>query len=177
MVSPRLHSRCNNQVGPQAGVSDCEPTLLWDKETTSVSDADSESTRQMMGHVWPPQKSLPLGLEPGTSSEALGKNRQTKWRQASVGSGPMAQETSSGHSSPEPQSNPSAGGGSEAGYVLELPYACSGPSITKTHVSRTTTPHSGLRLLAVHGYPDPPNWCHSTRAAAPRLHPSWLPRR
>lgn len=38
---------------------DCEPcavfkapTFPWGKEITSTSDADSESTRQRMGHTW-----------------------------------------------------------------------------------------------------------------------------
>lgn len=145
MVSPRLHSRSNNQVGPQAGVSDCEPTLLWDKETTSVSDADSESTRQMMGHVWPPQKSLPLGLEPGTSSEALGKNRQTKWRQASVGSGPMVQETSSVHSSQNHRAIPLL----EEGVRLGMSQSCH--TLAAAPVSRRLTFHGPPHLTLDYG--------------------------
>lgn len=63
------------------------PTLLWDKKTTSIRDADAESTRRRTGCVWSP------GLGLGLSSEILGKNLHNRWEQASAVSGHQPRES------------------------------------------------------------------------------------
>lgn len=91
MTSLRVHSRHNIHVGLQAWVSDCEPlvgpmvpTLHCDVKITSISDADSlRGTEWGVSRPWPPAPGLALG----TRREALGKNLQNEWKQASAVSG------------------------------------------------------------------------------------------
>ena len=102
------------------------PTLLWSKEITSTSDADSESMRQGVGCGWSPRD--PQHLAWGWARVKHSGKLQRAWKQVSATARQTAQGICAVHLLQEQRSNPFTEGRSRAGCVLELLRACSQPT-------------------------------------------------
>lgn len=140
------------------------PTLLWGKEITSTSDADSGAMRQRVGCGWSPQDPQHLAWGWAQRVKHSGK-LQREWKQVSATSRQTAQGICAVQLLQEQRGNPFTEGRSQAGCVLELPCACSRPTsimdafpgprcLTGDH---TCSPHSCLCIWP----PSPPSWLHS----------------
>lgn len=136
------------------------PTLLWGKEITSTSDADSESARQRVGRGWSPRAPQHLAWA---------------WAHSVKHSVKICRGNGS-RLLPRPGGRPREaallvypGTVQRSFSRLAVSWSCRVPAagpVSRTHVSWTTASHSGPHLLS------PPGVCASGLQA---LHPGTAP--
>lgn len=178
-------AQCPNW-GPSLGawgphVVSMAPTLLWGKEITRTSDADSESTRQRVGRGWSPRD--PQHLAWGWAHSVKHSVKICR------GNGSRLLPCPGGRPREATLLVYHRNGAAilqQAGCVLELPRACCRSSVTDScfldhRISLGTTSALPSRCLCIWP-PSPPSWHRSMRAAAPLpcfllSNPSWLPGR